>query len=328
LLNSDVESVLISRLDLWPSPRPVVAAKTACPGRCVIGNVPATVHLLRSNSSQTKYARQAIETQHAGCTAFSEVCDWRWPLFRREMSGVSWTGNGLRLTIPSSWSRADFALQSVLFQKDFVTDDRRTFLMLATLFQGAICLLALGVGWLLGTSPFEHWQMNLHSLGYGVAGAIPMLLMFAVTYLYPVGPLKAIKEFLIEALGPSLSECAWYDLIWVAFLAGFSEELMFRGVIQKSLGYFGWWVALLVSNVLFGMAHAITLTYVLLAALLGIYLGLLFEVAGQQNLLVPIVTHTIYDLIAFFVVRQSFRNRPNLPKLAEPTDSGISSAPQ
>lgn len=200
--------------------------------------------------------------------------------------------------------------------------------MLATLFQGAICLVALGLGWLLSAKPFEQLQVTMEAVGYGIAGAIPMLMLFGVTYVYPMGPLKAIKQFLIEALGPSLSACTWYDLVWVAFLAGFSEELMFRGVIQKSLGHFGWWVGLLASNVLFGLAHAITPTYILLAALLGIYLGLLFQLIGQQNLLVPIVTHTLYDLVAFFIVRQSFRNRPNLPKLAESSPAEISSEPQ
>ena len=132
-----------------------------------------------------------------------------------------------------------------------------------------------------------------------------MLMLFAVTYRFPVGPLKTIKQFLVDALGPPLAECRSYDMAWVAFLAGFSEELMFRGVIQTWLTPAGWIVGLLASNALFGLAHAVTPTYAVLAGLMGVYLGLIYEFAGH-NLTVPVVTHSVYDLAAFFVVRHSF----------------------
>ncbi len=184
--------------------------------------------------------------------------------------------------------------------------NRSQFLILATLFQGGLAILTFGLAWLVGINPFDRFQMSSQAIGLGIAGTIPMLIVFAITYQIPMGRLKDIKKFLIEALGPPLAECRWYDLVWVAVLAGCSEELLFRGVLQTWMSPWGWLAALLVSNLLFGMAHAITPLYVILAGMLGIYLGALFQFAGQGNLLVPTLTHALYDLVAFIVVRRSY----------------------
>ena len=47
---------------------------------------------------------------------------------------------------------------------------------------------------------------------------------------------------------------------------------------------------------LFGAVHLITGTYGIIAAAIGLYLGLLWVASG--NLLVPIVTHAAYDFVA------------------------------
>ncbi|MBS0207027.1 MAG: CPBP family intramembrane metalloprotease [Planctomycetes bacterium] len=185
---------------------------------------------------------------------------------------------------------------------------RSAFLVLATLFQGGLAILAFALAWSLNLNPFDRVEFTGSAVVLGIVGTIPMLILFGFTYRFPIGPFRAIKEFLIEALGPPLSECRWYDLAWVAFLAGFSEELLFRAVLQSWLDPWGLILALLISNAVFGILHAITPTYALLAGLLGIYLGLLFHVA-DGNLLVLTITHSVYDLLAFFVVRREFRLR-------------------
>jgi membrane protease YdiL (CAAX protease family) len=48
--------------------------------------------------------------------------------------------------------------------------------------------------------------------------------------------------------------------------------------------------------VAFGLAHALTVTYAVLAALVGGYLGWLHLASG--NLLVPVLAHALYDFIA------------------------------
>ena len=72
---------------------------------------------------------------------------------------------------------------------------------------------------------------------------------------------------------------------------------MFRGLIQDLIAS-AWtpWAGLLLASLLFGLAHPITATYAILAAAMGLCLGGLYLYSG--NLLVPIVTHALYDFLA------------------------------
>ena len=97
----------------------------------------------------------------------------------------------------------------------------------------------------------------------------------------------------------------------ISALAGLGEEMLFRGVIQQGVadwvgGQYGVWFGLAVAAILFGLAHHITFTYALLAGLIGLYLGGMWLL--RDNLLLPIITHAMYDFIALtYLVR--VRNR-------------------
>ena len=83
----------------------------------------------------------------------------------------------------------------------------------------------------------------------------------------------------------------------MALLAGLGEETLFRGVIQPALAaHLPLAAAVATTGALFGLAHWITPTYALLAGLVGAYLGVLFVVS--DNLLVPILAHALYDVVA------------------------------
>ena len=58
----------------------------------------------------------------------------------------------------------------------------------------------------------------------------------------------------------------------------------------------GTWIAMAVASLVFGLAHSISWTYIVLATLIGFYFGWLFWISG--NLLVPIATHAFYDFYA------------------------------
>jgi membrane protease YdiL (CAAX protease family) len=136
-----------------------------------------------------------------------------------------------------------------------------------------------------------------------------MLLVFLVTYHFP-GPLfRPVKQFLADVLVPLLGPCNVLELALIALLAGVSEELLFRGVVQAVLVRelsFGW--GLFLTSVLFGLLHAITLGYALLATALSVYLGLVW--VGSENLLAPIVAHFLYDFVALvYLLRGSRGNR-------------------
>ena len=77
--------------------------------------------------------------------------------------------------------------------------------------------------------------------------------------------------------------------------AGLGEEMLFRGVLQTELsGRFGDAFALISSSVVFGLLHAVTPLYALLAGLASLFFGSLY--ISSHNLAVPIVCHGLYDV--------------------------------
>jgi CAAX protease family protein len=101
---------------------------------------------------------------------------------------------------------------------------------------------------------------------------------------------------------------SWFQLALVAALAGLGEELLFRGVLLPVLAR---WttplLALAVTSLLFGLAHALSRLYFLLATLIGVYFGWL---AMDVGLAVAIVTHGLYDLVALMYLSRRSRSHP------------------
>ena len=190
--------------------------------------------------------------------------------------------------------------------------DRNQFLNFAGLFEGGLALLALGIGWLIAINPLEHLSWSWLAVGCGVLGAVPTFLLFYVTYRYPIGPLWQIRNFLAQELAPSLATLRWYDLILMSILAGVSEELLFRGLLQS-------WLGELWGNLLFGLVHWITPLYALLAFVIGYFLSWTMTVTEPHNLLTPIVTHAVHDYLAFLMV-VAIHRRETMRPVASQTD--------
>ena len=97
----------------------------------------------------------------------------------------------------------------------------------------------------------------------------------------------------------------FFQLALIAALAGIGEELFFRGLLQLGMSGFlnNVWLAVLITSLFFGLAHAVTLTYFFFAFLASLYLGFLFEYTG--NLIVPIAVHALYDFAVFLYIRHT-----------------------
>ncbi len=96
----------------------------------------------------------------------------------------------------------------------------------------------------------------------------------------------------------------------IAAAAGLGEELLFRGLLQHGLA--GWlappwgvWIALLAASLAFGCCHLLSTTYAVLAALIGLYLGLLLMFSG--SLLAPALAHGLYDFVALVYLLRDAR---------------------
>lgn len=190
----------------------------------------------------------------------------------------------------------------------FDLSNRYDFLTAAVLFEGSLVGVAAALGWWLEIDPLAHFAWDRKGLIGGFAATIPMLGLFAVAYRFPLGPFRKIKQFLIDALGPSLLACRWYDLLLVALVAGIGEELLFRGVLHPKMGIWG-------SNVVFGLVHFITPTYAVTAGLIGAYLG--WTLDFTENLLASIIAHGLYDFLAFVVVARDVRKERVLRESAD-----------
>jgi len=82
--------------------------------------------------------------------------------------------------------------------------------------------------------------------------------------------------------------------------------VLFRGIIQGKFG-------LLIASVLFGFAHAITPAYVVVATLMGLYIGFLYDYYG--SLLVIIQLHFMYDLCALLWLK--YKIEPDQPAVVK-----------
>jgi membrane protease YdiL (CAAX protease family) len=168
---------------------------------------------------------------------------------------------------------------------------------MALLFEGALGGLALLIGWLIDFDPLQTLTFDLRGLFWGVAGAIPMLVVFRLLVGVSAPPMVEIRRILDEIIGAFFVRCSTAELAVVAGVAGLGEEALFRGLVQ---GYLDARMepetALLLASALFGLVHPLTRAYVVLAAVFGCYLGWLWLVT--QNLVAPVVAHGFYDFLA------------------------------
>jgi membrane protease YdiL (CAAX protease family) len=174
---------------------------------------------------------------------------------------------------------------------------RRQAVLLGVVFEGGMALLACVAAWLLGRSPLgDNFAWTAQDAGWGVVATLPMLAAFLVLNYVPWAPLVRIRRFFEEVLRPLFQHCSLLELGLISLLAGLGEEMLFRAVIQGGLAdWLGPWWGLLLASLLFGLLHSITTAYVVLAGVLGLYLGYVYLWPANRNLLVVIIAHALYD---------------------------------
>lgn len=175
---------------------------------------------------------------------------------------------------------------------------RNRFLRLTTIFYAGLALLALVLNRLLNGAylPFrlaltpQAAGLSLIAAGLPMAG-VWLLVRLDLPFMRRI--LEKMRRF--KALLVELNQA---EKIYISILAGFAEELLFRGFLQPL-----WGIA--AASIIFGALHAATLGYFLLASLMGFYLGWLFQYGG--NLLVPMAVHALYDVFALNLLARIYR---------------------
>lgn len=179
--------------------------------------------------------------------------------------------------------------------------------------EGGLGVLAVGLGWYFEKPPQGAIHWTLPGIGWGLLGTLPLLAFFWVCLRATRGPFADLLDVVEHYLVPLFRRSFVWELALISTLAGLGEELLFRGVIQVSIadaldGPAGVALGLVVAAVLFGLVHFITPSYVLMAGLMGLYLGGLL--LATQNLLVPITSHAVYDFLVLVYLAR-IRKPPN-----------------
>ncbi len=178
--------------------------------------------------------------------------------------------------------------------------------MAGVLSECALLLAALAIGRLLGLHPFARLQIDGAAVASGLAATLPMLLVLWWCLRTSWAPVRRLVSLAEDHLGPYLREASAGGIVLLSFMAGIGEEALFRGVIQAALAErLPDWIAVGVAALLFGAAHWLTLSYAVLAGLIGVYLGVVFLLT--ENLLIPIVAHGLYDVVALSVLARTHR---------------------
>jgi membrane protease YdiL (CAAX protease family) len=117
---------------------------------------------------------------------------------------------------------------------------------------------------------------------------------------------RLVREFFY----PMFARSSWLELLIVSLAAGFGEELLFRWCLQggvssllpSSLGSLATGsIALVFGSLLFGLCHFINKTYFVMAAVAGVYFGVVMIVFDSW--IVAAVAHAAFDFYALLSIK-------------------------
>jgi len=171
------------------------------------------------------------------------------------------------------------------------------FFWLACAIEAALLVVALAIAYPFGQPLLSDLHWSVTDLLLGLASSVPLLVLFWWMLRSSLKPLARIRRVLVTGLRPLFAPWSLIQLGIISVLAGICEEVLFRSVIQGTLSTAaGPWTGLIVASLIFGAAHLVTVAYGIIAAAIGVYLGLLWLLG--ENLLIPIVAHAAYDFVA------------------------------
>ena len=193
----------------------------------------------------------------------------------------------------------------------------RSVFLWGIILEGMLVIIAILVSYLYDGKPLLNpIRFDLEGLGMGIAATLPMVAYFAFSlsrFGRNIAALKKIYELLRDMLSRAIIEMPTWQIIALGMSAGIGEECLFRGVLQRV--FEGWMPelntiltpqvnAILITGFIFGLLHAFTPAYFILATAISIYLGFLANYTG--NLLPPILAHGLYDVVVLLLLKRLF----------------------
>ncbi len=228
--------------------------------------------------------------------------DEPWTLFTLIQTIISSSGIGERLffgAIPIIIN--SFEDSNLMDAKQYQVVHIANFAVTAALFEGGLAIFALSLGWAFDIPPMASFRWSWIDFGWGVAATIPPLGLLGLCLYLPWRPFQRILRLLNQTILPLFRECRLIEIAMISVLAGLGEEMLFRPIVQEGLAHwigspYGTVLGLIAAATIFGLLHGMTVTYAILAGVIGLYLGSIWLLTG--NLLVPITVHALYDFLA------------------------------
>ena len=182
-----------------------------------------------------------------------------------------------------------------------ITHQRTNGFAMAILVEGGLGLVAILLAWLFSVSLRELIPAPgaplLLAVARGILVTLPMLAIFFWLVHSSRETLRQLRRQVEWLIGEMFPAARIAEFALVALLAGVGEELLFRGVIQSLLA--DWttpMIGLLITSLLFGLAHALSTLYFALATVIGLAFGWLVFYYGE--IVAPMVAHSLYDFVA------------------------------
>ncbi len=178
---------------------------------------------------------------------------------------------------------------------------------LAILFESGLGFAGFGAAFLVGVPLAERLQLTQSSVQRGLIATLPMLLMLGLLTLSDWSPIAKVRQLVEQLVRELFLNSNWLEIALISLAAGVGEELLFRGALQPWIATWTTpWIALAVVSLLFGLAHALSTGYFVIATVIGAYFGWL--AMAYDDLVAPIVAHAVYDFIAILYVQRRVRN--------------------
>ncbi|WP_425408664.1 CPBP family intramembrane glutamic endopeptidase [Hyphococcus sp.] len=170
-----------------------------------------------------------------------------------------------------------------------------------------LAVIAVALSFILKTPLHAQFALSFNDFFIGVIATLPLavfLWWFSNTTLKNLAAFRNSQIKFFAEIGFTITPMR---IALMAIAAGVAEELLFRGVLQTWLaGFFPVAVAIIASNLLFGVLHMRTVLYAFIAGLVGVYLGVIFTLT--ENLITPMVTHALYDAVALEYTRRAVQS--------------------
>jgi len=157
---------------------------------------------------------------------------------------------------------------------------------------------------LLAPVLIPRWQDFLIGAAIGISLVITSTFLYGVSHLLEkvlnkrqASPILSMKEIALKELAPIFKNSTFADVVIIALVSGFCEEVFFRGALQLD---FNLWIA----SFIFGMFHMPTfrfLTYGVWAMAAGVLFGLTLE--STHSLWAPITAHVLNNFLVILFLR-------------------------